>query len=380
MTLEAFLSRKPVVTDDRLGRAERVRRRRRERVRARRSRRRFAEAISTARRATRRAPRRSGDAGLRARADHHLGRRDREAGRSERMKAHHPDPVPQRGARRCRRRSPICRRSIPGVDVDRGAGDRRRVARRHGGRRARARRRSHRPAAPQQGTRRRVHGRHRRAPASAAPTSSSTPTPTTSTPAHDIPQLLAPLLARRGRHRASATATSASCSTCRGAKQLLQRLGSWVVRQVSNTTVPDTTSGFRAYTREAALRMTIVVRVLLHARVDHPGRQEADGDRARRRSRPTRARGQSRLFDSMFSYIKRSGATIVRIYAMYEPLKVFTYIGVDRVRRRASAGRCGSSTTTSRLDGCRHIAVADRCRRADDRRLSGRCSSACSPT
>ena len=41
-------------------------------------------------------------------------------------------------------------------------------------------------------------------------------------------------------------------------KKLLQRLGSWVVRQVSGTQVPDTTSGFRAYTREAALRMTIV--------------------------------------------------------------------------------------------------------------------------
>ena len=36
---------------------------------------------------------------------------------------------------------------------------------------------------------------------------------------------------------------------------------------------------------------------------------------------------ESRLFDSIFSYIKRSGATIVRIYAMYEPLKVFTYLG-----------------------------------------------------
>ena len=41
-------------------------------------------------------------------------------------------------------------------------------------------------------------------------------------------------------------------------KRQLQRLGSWVVRQVSNTSVPDTTSGFRAYTRDAALRMTIV--------------------------------------------------------------------------------------------------------------------------
>src|SRR5919204_540346 len=37
---------------------------------------------------------------------------------------------------------------------------------------------------------------------------------------------------------------------------------------------------------------------------------------------------ESRLFDSIFSYVKRSAATIVRIYAMYEPLKVFTYIGL----------------------------------------------------
>src|ERR671935_727267 len=37
---------------------------------------------------------------------------------------------------------------------------------------------------------------------------------------------------------------------------------------------------------------------------------------------------ESRLFDSIFSYIKKSAATIVRIYAMYEPLKVFTYIGL----------------------------------------------------
>jgi glycosyltransferase involved in cell wall biosynthesis len=73
----------------------------------------------------------------------------------------------------------------------------------------------------------------------------------------DIPKLLAPLLSgdadvvigdrniRELRHMSLP-------------KRLLQRLGSWVVRQVSGTEVPDTTSGFRAYTREAALRMTIV--------------------------------------------------------------------------------------------------------------------------
>jgi glycosyltransferase involved in cell wall biosynthesis len=109
-------------------------------------------------------------------------------------------------------------------------------------------------------------------------------------------------------------------------KKLLQRTGSWVVRQVSNTKVPDTTSGFRAYTREAALRMTIVSEFSYTLEsIIQAGKQRMAiahvevGTNAR--TRP------SRLFDSVWSYLKRSAATIVRIYTMYEPLKVFTYIG-----------------------------------------------------
>ena len=109
-------------------------------------------------------------------------------------------------------------------------------------------------------------------------------------------------------------------------KKMLQRLGSWVVRQVSGTTVPDTTSGFRAYTREAALQMTVVSEFsyTLESIIQAGKKKMAIahvpvGSNAR--TRP------SRLFDSVFSYIKQSGATIVRIYAMYEPLKIFTYVG-----------------------------------------------------
>jgi glycosyltransferase involved in cell wall biosynthesis len=110
-------------------------------------------------------------------------------------------------------------------------------------------------------------------------------------------------------------------------KKLLQRLGSWTVRRVSNTEVPDTTSGFRAYTREAALRMTIVsdFSYTLESIIQAGKNRMAIAHVAVGTNRRTRP---SRLFDSLFSYIKRSAATIVRIYAMYEPLKVFTYIGV----------------------------------------------------
>ena len=99
------------------------------------------------------------------------------------------------------------------------------------------------------------------------------------------------------------------------------------MRQVSGTKVPDTTSGFRAYTRDAALRMTIVsdFSYTLES-IIQAGKQRmavahvAVGDQPARRGR----RGCS---TACSSYIKRSAATIVRIYTMYEPLKVFTYIG-----------------------------------------------------
>jgi glycosyltransferase involved in cell wall biosynthesis len=110
-------------------------------------------------------------------------------------------------------------------------------------------------------------------------------------------------------------------------KRQLQRLGSWVVRQVSNTTVPDTTSGFRGYTREAALRMTIVSEFSYTLEsIIQAGKKRMAISHVPIETNP-RTR-KSRLFDSVFSYIKRSGATIVRIYVMYEPLKVFTYIGL----------------------------------------------------
>src|SRR4029079_725805 len=110
-------------------------------------------------------------------------------------------------------------------------------------------------------------------------------------------------------------------------KRKLQRLGSWVVRQVSNTTVPDTTSGVRAYTREAALRMTIVSEFsyTLESIIQAGKKRMAIAHVPITTNPRTR---ESRLFDSIFSYVKRSGATIVRIYTMYEPLKVFTYIGL----------------------------------------------------
>jgi glycosyltransferase involved in cell wall biosynthesis len=144
--------------------------------------------------------------------------------------------------------------------------------------------------------------------------------------AHEIPKLLAPLLSGEA-DIVIGDRNIAELRHMSWRKRQLQQLGSWVVRQVSSTSVPDTTSGFRAYTREAALKMTIVSEFSYTLEsIIQAGKKRMAIAHVPIETNPRTRR--SRLFDSLFSYIKRSAATIVRIYAMYEPLKVFTYIGL----------------------------------------------------
>ena len=143
--------------------------------------------------------------------------------------------------------------------------------------------------------------------------------------AQDIARLVAPLIAGEA-DIVIGDRNIRDIATMSWPKKLLQRIGSWVVRQVSNTQVPDTTSGFRAYTREAALRMTIVSEFsyTLESIIQAGKKKMAVAHvevGTNPRTRP------SRLFNSVYGYIKQSTATIVRVYTMHEPLKVFSYIG-----------------------------------------------------
>ena len=106
------------------------------------------------------------------------------------------------------------------------------------------------------------------------------------------------------------------------AKKLLQRLGSWVVRQASQTTIADTTSGFRAYNREAAIAMQVVSRFTYTLEtIIQAGKMTVAIDHVAIRTNPKLR--ESRLFPSMWSYIRRNGVSIFRIYSTYEPLRVF---------------------------------------------------------
>lgn len=109
-------------------------------------------------------------------------------------------------------------------------------------------------------------------------------------------------------------------------KKKLQHFGSWVVRKASKTSIPDAPSGFRAYSREAAMRMNVVneYTYTLETIV------QAGRNKMAITSVPIRTNGElrpSRLFNSMMGYVKKSMLTIIRAFLMYRPLMFFTTLG-----------------------------------------------------
>lgn len=110
-------------------------------------------------------------------------------------------------------------------------------------------------------------------------------------------------------------------------KKRLQRLGSWVVRKLSHTEVADVTSGFRAYSREAALRLTVVSEfTYTHETLIQAGRSGIAVEQVPIAVNP--ATRPSRLFKGIPQYVRRSLGTIFRVYAVYQPFRLFTGIGL----------------------------------------------------
>jgi glycosyltransferase involved in cell wall biosynthesis len=105
-------------------------------------------------------------------------------------------------------------------------------------------------------------------------------------------------------------------------KKRLQQLGSAVVRRASDTDVPDTTSGFRAYNREAALQVQVVSKFTYTLEtIIQAGKMLVAVDHVPiRTNAKTR---ESRLFPSMWSYIRRNTVSIFRVWTLYEPLRAF---------------------------------------------------------
>jgi len=144
--------------------------------------------------------------------------------------------------------------------------------------------------------------------------------------ADDIPKLVAPIL----EGKADIVIGARPINTHKHfslTKKLLQKVGSWVVRQVSHTDVPDTTSGFRAFNREAAQRTMVFneYTYTLETIIQAGHRKLAITSvpvRVNEVKRP------SRLFRSIPAYVRQSIITIVRIYVIYRPFHFFGSIGL----------------------------------------------------
>ncbi len=143
--------------------------------------------------------------------------------------------------------------------------------------------------------------------------------------AADLPKLIAPILTGEA-DIVIGSRPIASVPYFSPVKKTLQGLGSWLVRRASNTRIKDTTSGFRAFSRNAAMQMhvfndfTYTLETIIQA--GQKGMAIVDVDiRTNDQVRP------SRLFKSIPDYIQKSALTILRIFMTYQPFSFFIVPG-----------------------------------------------------
>ncbi len=141
----------------------------------------------------------------------------------------------------------------------------------------------------------------------------------------DIPQLCVPILQGKAEIVIGDRQTD-RIEHFSPLKKILQRLGSSIVRRISTTEVPDVVSGFRAISREAAIQLNIVspFSYTIEMVIQAGKRHMAIASVPVATNPVTR---NSRLYRSVTQFIREQVTTIVRMYAMYQPLKVFFLIG-----------------------------------------------------
>ncbi|MEP7011283.1 MAG: glycosyltransferase family 2 protein [Acidobacteriota bacterium] len=143
--------------------------------------------------------------------------------------------------------------------------------------------------------------------------------------AADIPKLIEPILAGRAEMVIGARPID-EITHFSPFKKLLQKIGSWVVRKASGTTIPDSPSGFRAFSRNAALQLNVFSRYTYTLETIIQAGQKGIPItwvpiRTNEDLRP------SRLVKGIADYVRRSVFTILRIFLLYRPLRSFFWVG-----------------------------------------------------
>lgn len=145
-------------------------------------------------------------------------------------------------------------------------------------------------------------------------------------PQQDIPRLIQPIL--KGTHEiVVADRQTDKIAHFSPIKKQLQKIGSSLVRKASGTTIPDAPSGFRAYSREAAMAINIVNTFsYVTETIIQAGKKRLAITHVAIETNPKTR--ESRLFKNIYQHVHKSTIGILRSYAMYEPFKIFLFCGI----------------------------------------------------
>lgn len=144
-------------------------------------------------------------------------------------------------------------------------------------------------------------------------------------PQQDIPKLIQPIL----DHKAEIVIADRQTHKIKHfspVKKFFQRMGSKVVNKAAGTNLPDAASGFRAYSREAAIRINIITQFsYCMETIIHAGNKRIPIESVKITTNPKTR--ESRLFSSMWQHMYKSGMAIVRSFIMHKPYIIFINLG-----------------------------------------------------
>jgi glycosyltransferase involved in cell wall biosynthesis len=145
-------------------------------------------------------------------------------------------------------------------------------------------------------------------------------------PQERIPDLIQPILAGRA-DVVIADRQTRTIEHFSPLKKFWQRSGTWFLNRVAGTAVPDATSGFRAFSKEAALKLNLVSRYSfgMETIIQSGHKRMAFATITIKTNPKTR---ESRLIKSDLTHVRKSGSTILRGLVTYKPYAVFLSLGL----------------------------------------------------
>jgi glycosyltransferase involved in cell wall biosynthesis len=144
-------------------------------------------------------------------------------------------------------------------------------------------------------------------------------------PQERIPDLIQPIL-DGGADVVIADRQTSTIEHMSASHKLLQKVGTWVLNKAAGTNIPDATSGFRAFTKEAAISLNLVTRYSfgMETIIQAGNKRQAIATITIKTNPKTR---ESRLFKTPLQHARRQAVVIVRSFMMYKPYSVFLWLG-----------------------------------------------------